>query len=87
MGKAYSRESLDCSFAFKSIADFLRTVGFLFLLGSYSVQVIPRDFSRFCIIVSITGAFLQYFSPGTPYCLILLVHANSKGTDLNECKE
>ena len=79
-------ESLDCSFAFKSIADFLKTVGFLFLLGSYSVQVIPRDFSRFYIIVSITGAFLQYVSPITPHCLILPVHANSKRIDLNGFK-
>ena len=68
MGEAYS----DCCLAFKSIADFLRTVGFLFLLGSYSVQVIPREVSRSCIIVSIIGAFLQYFSPGTPHCLIYL---------------
>ena len=58
-------ESLDCIFAFKSVMNFLRTVRFLFLLGSYTAQVIPHDFSRFCIIVSITGAILEYFSPGT----------------------
>ena len=72
--------------AFKSIIDFYPTVGFLFRLGSYSVTP-PRIFSIFCIIVSVTEAFLQYFLPETPQCLILLVHANSKGTDFNEFKE